>query len=193
MNRIFYIMGKSSSGKDSIYKKLIAELRFDTLVIYTTRPMRENELEGREYHFVDKDEFLRMKKNNAVIEERHYDTVHGEWIYFTAKDSIDLSRNILGIGTLESYVKLRDYFGGEVVRPIYIEVDDGIRLLRAVERERIEVQPRYAEMCRRFLADTADFSEENLAAAGITKRFSNDGKIEECINSIIEYISKTEQ
>lgn len=193
MNRIFYIMGKSSSGKDSIYKKLIAELGFDPLVIYTTRPMRENELEGREYHFVDKDEFLRMKKNNAVIEERHYDTVHGEWIYFTAKDSIDLSRNILGIGTLESYVKLRDYFGGEIVCPIYIEVDDGIRLLRAVERERIEVQPRYAELCRRFLADTADFSEENLAATGITKRFSNDGKIEECIADIIEYISKTAQ
>lgn len=193
MNRIFYIMGKSSSGKDSIYKKLIAELGFDPLVIYTTRPMRENEMEGREYHFVDKNEFLRMKKNNAVIEERHYDTVHGEWIYFTAKDSIDLSRNILGIGTLESYVKLRDYFGCDVVRPIYIEVDDGIRLLRAVERERIEVQPKYAEMCRRFLADTADFSEENLAAAGITKRFSNDGKIEECIASIIEYISKTAQ
>lgn len=193
MNRIFYIMGKSSSGKDSIYKKLIAELGFDPLVIYTTRPMRENETEGREYHFVDKDEFLRMKKNNAVIEERHYDTVHGEWIYFTAKDSIDLSQNILGIGTLESYVKLRDYFGGEVVRPIYIEVDDGIRLLRAVERERIEVQPKYAELCRRFLADTADFSEENLAAAGITKRFSNDGKIEDCIADIIEYISKTAQ
>lgn len=191
MNRIFYIMGKSSSGKDSIYKKLIAELGFDPLVIYTTRPMRENEIEGREYHFVDKVEFLRMKKNNVVIEERHYDTVHGEWIYFTAKDSIDLSRNILGIGTLESYVKLRDYFGSEVVRPIYIEVDDGIRLLRAVERERIEVQPKYAEMCRRFLADTADFSEENLAAAGITKRFSNDGKIKECIADIIEYISKT--
>lgn len=193
MNRIFYIMGKSSSGKDSIYKKLIAELGFDPLVIYTTRPMRENELEGREYHFVDKDEFLRMKKNNAVIEERHYDTVHGEWIYFTAKDSIDLSRNILGIGTLESYVKMRDYFGSNVVRPIYIEVDDGIRLLRAVERERIEAQPKYAEMCRRFLADTADFSEENLAAAGIKKRFSNDGKIEECIADIIEYISKTAQ
>lgn len=193
MSRIFYIMGKSSSGKDSIYKKLLAELGFDPLVIYTTRPMRENELEGREYHFVDKDEFLRMKKNNAVIEERHYDTVHGEWIYFTAKDSIDLSRNILGIGTLESYVKLRDYFGSNVVRPIYIEVDDGIRLLRAVERERIEVQPKYAEMCRRFLADTADFSEENLVAAGITKRFSNDGKIEDCIADIIEYISKTKQ
>lgn len=193
MSRIFYIMGKSSSGKDSIYKKLIAELGFDPLVIYTTRPMRENEMEGREYHFVDKDEFLRMKKNNAVIEERHYDTVHGEWIYFTAKDSIDLSQNILGIGTLESYVKLRDYFGSEVVRPIYIEVDDGIRLLRAVERERIEAQPRYAELCRRFLADTADFSEENLAVAGITKRFSNDGKIEECIADIIEYISKNAQ
>lgn len=56
---------------------------------------------------------------------------------------------------------------------MYVEVDDGLRLQRALDRERAQDQPKYAEMCRRFLADEEDFSEENLERAGITKRFQN--------------------
>jgi hypothetical protein len=68
--------------------------------------------------------------------------------------------------------------------PIYIEVEDGLRLARAVERERLQTNPKYAELCRRFLADSSDFSEEKLKEAGISRRFSNEGEIEECIDEI---------
>lgn len=188
MNSIFYIMGKSSSGKDSIYKILLSELALKPIVLYTTRPMRENEQEGREYHFVTRDCLEKMKNFGEVIEERIYNTVHGEWIYFTARDSIDITAgSCLGIGTLESYVRLRENFGDAVV-PIYIEVEDGLRLSRALARERLEAVPRYAEMCRRFLADSEDFSEENIKSAGIEKRFSNNGEIGECVNEVTEYI-----
>lgn len=191
MYRLFYIMGKSSSGKDSIYKRLFNELGFSPVVLHTTRPMRENEQEGREYYFVDRADFEKMKSEGKVIEARIYNTVHGEWIYFTSSDSINISiGNCLGIGTLESYVKIKERFG-EAVVPIYIEVDDGIRLLRAVERERREASPKYAELCRRFLADSDDFSEENIKAAKIEKRFSNNGSVDDCIKEIIEYIKKT--
>lgn len=184
MSRIFYIMGKSSSGKDTIYKRLMSEMELKPVVLYTTRPMRENEAQGREYHFVDRICFEKMKAAGEVIEERIYNTIHGEWIYFTSRDSISLeSGNCIGIGTLESYVKLKEHFGDSVV-PIYIEVEDGIRLARAVERERLQTSPKYAELCRRFLADCEDFSEEKLTAAGIVKRFSNDKDIEDCINEI---------
>ena len=77
------------------------------------------------------------------------------------------------IGTLEAYTKIRDYFGKDKVLPIYIEVEDGERLLRAISREKSQDVPKYEEMCRRFLADAKDFSEENLAAAGIETRFVN--------------------
>ncbi len=184
MNRIFYIMGKSSSGKDTIYKRITTETELLPIVLYTTRPMRENEENGREYHFVDRECFDKMKADGKVIEERIYNTIHGEWIYFTSKDSICFEKgDCIGIGTLESYVKIREHFGESVV-PIYIEVEDGLRLSRAIERERLQTFPKYAELCRRFLADSEDFSEEKLTAAGITKRFSNDGDIEECINEI---------
>lgn len=184
MNCIFYIMGKSSSGKDTIYNRIRLEENLLPVVLYTTRPMRENEENGREYHFVDRACFDKMKSEGKVIEERIYNTIHGEWIYFTSRDSIDIEKgNCIGIGTLESYVKIKEYFG-EAVVPIYIEVEDGLRLARAVERERLQTNPKYAELCRRFLADSSDFSEEKLKEAGISRRFSNEGKIEECIDEI---------
>lgn len=190
MNRIYYIMGKSSSGKDTIYKRLLNEQDFTPIVLYTTRPMRENEVDGREYHFVDRSKFEEMQAAGEVIERRIYNTIHGEWIYFTSKNSISLeSESCIGIGTLESYMGIQRYFGNYLV-PIYIEVDDGIRLMRAIQREQQEAEPKYAELCRRFLADSEDFSDEKLKAVGIEKKFQNNGEINDCIKEIVEYINK---
>ena len=174
MNHIFYIMGKSSSGKDTFFRRIVSELGLTPIVLYTTRPIRDNEKDGREYHFVDRDTFDDMMKKGMVIEERTYDTVCGEWTYFTAADSISLDKgSCIGIGTLESYIKIKKHFCGDVVIPLYIEVADDIRLIRAIERERTQSVPKYTELCRRFIADSKDFSEEKLAQAGITVRFDN--------------------
>ena len=122
-----------------------------------------------------------------------YPTVLGPWYYFTADDGqIDVAKHdYLGIGTLESYQKLKTYFGEQVMVPLYVEVDDGLRLSRALERERKQTEPKYAEMCRRFLADAQDFSEEKIRQAGIARRFSNmDGaggysEIEKYLRSVL--------
>ena len=98
---------------------------------------------------------------------------------------IDLARaDYLVIGTLESYRRMRAYYGQEYVAPVYIEVEDGERLTRALERERCQEIPRYAELCRRFLADTADYSEENMEELGITRRYLNHDGIQ-CLEEII--------
>ena len=187
MGKIYYLMGKSSSGKDTIYKHLISdeELKLRTIVGYTTRPIREGEREGVEYYFVSREKMELLKEQGKVIESRDYNTIHGVWSYFTADDNqINLSKhNYLLIGTLEAYLNIRVYFGEENVVPLYIEVDDGIRLMRALNREMQQVNPKYAEMCRRFLADQEDFSEEKLSEAGITKRYNNDD-IRECLANI---------
>ena len=191
MGKIFYIMGKSSSGKDTIYRKLqeSENLKLGRLVLYTTRPIRDGEKEGQEYHFVDEAKYFEFDKAEKVIEARTYQTVYGPWTYFTADDGqVDLENaDYLGIGTLESYVKMREYYGKENVCPVYIEVEDGERLARALKRERSQEIPRYEEMCRRFLADQEDFSEEKIAAAGITRKFQNVD-LEECVEEIAEYI-----
>lgn len=190
-NKLFILIGKSSTGKDTVYKKLLeySELNLKEVVGYTTRPIRDGETDGVEYHFIkDKDNFFANNTKGHIIETRHYATEHGDWCYMTIDDGqFDFKTNHLMIGTLESYEKIRDYFGPENVYPIYIEVDDGIRLQRALNRERNQENPKYEEMCRRFLADAKDFSEYNLNRLGVKDRFVNND-INECTNQIANKI-----
>lgn len=164
------------------------------IVSYTTRPIRTGEEEGREYHFTDKETLDRLAGEDKVIEMRTYHTMRGDWHYFTVDDGqVDLDQyDYAVIGTLESYLMVRNFYGKEHVLPIYIEVDDGIRLMRAVKREMKQNPPHYTEVCRRFLADDEDFSEEHLKNAGITVRFANDD-LESTIEAVRAYIQGTGQ
>ncbi len=190
--KVFYLMGKSASGKDKLFQALLqmSELRLRPLVIYTTRPIRDGEKDGVEYHFTDEEHALRWMDEGKIIELREYQTVHGPWKYFTLDDGSfeEEGSHILAIGTPESYQKLRSYLGAERLVPLYIEVDNGIRLQRSLERERKQTSPKYAELCRRFLADEEDFSEERLKRAGITNRISNNGKFETCLEETADEI-----
>ncbi len=191
MGKIFYLMGKSSTGKDTIYKFILKENKFKLrkIVPYTTRPIREGEENGREYHFIDEAEVESLAAQDKIIEMRAYNTFHGTWCYLTVDDGrIRLDKhNYIIIGTLESYKRTVDYFGQDAVVPIMVEVDNGVRLQRALNRERGQENPKYQEMCRRFLADEEDFSVEAMEKAGITKIFVNDN-LNTCISEIEDYI-----
>ena len=190
MGKIFYVMGKSASGKDTIFKRLCSRLSgYRTVKMYTTRPIRDGEHNGVEYFFVDPSYLDQCRKDGILIECRTYDTVYGPWSYFTADDGqIDLKTgNYLIMGTLESYGKMRAYYGEEALVPIYIHVEDGLRLRRALEREQQQTVPKYKEMCRRFLADEEDFSEENILKSGISRRFENEN-LDICTEEIKNYI-----
>ena len=195
MGKIFYIMGKSAAGKDKIYSRLIGnqELSLKKLILYTTRPIRDGEKNGREYFFTDDRKLAELESQGLVIEKREYHTVHGLWTYFTADDGqADLEKSdYLGIGTLESFVKMREYYGEEAVIPVYIQVETGERLTQALAREKTQDHPKYAEMCRRFLADEEDFSEENIYRAGIRKRFENEN-LDICVEEIVKYIKSVQ-
>lgn len=192
MGKIVYLMGKSCTGKDTIYKHLLQENDFhlQKIIPYTTRPIRIKEVEGVEYHFSDEAGYMKWMESGRVIEHRAYHTYHGLWRYFTVDDGqIDLSRhNYICIGTLESFQNTKNYFGSEKLVPILIELDDGIRLQRALDRERKQETPKYEEMCRRFLADCEDFDEKKIEEIGVIQRFSNDN-LEQCIKEIKAYIT----
>ena len=184
-------MGKSSTGKDTIFKKLLSDRELDlkNVVSYTTRPRRANETDGVEYHFVDTAKRDDLQSQGKIIELRTYNTCYGPWDYFTVDDgqvNID-EKDYIVIGTLESYEKIRDYYGKNKILPIYIEVEDGIRLQRALNREKKQKHPKYNEMCRRFLTDDEDFSGEKLKKAGVNRIFKNI-VIKDTVNEIKEYI-----
>ena len=193
MGKIYCMMGKSSSGKDTLFKLLLAnpKLSLKNIVPYTTRPIREGETNGVEYYFCTEQCLRELEQSGKIIELRAYDTIHGVWSYFTVDDHQiqDRGQNYLMIGTLESYQKLKEFFGNDRVIPIYIEVEDGIRLQRALERERAQKYPKYEELCRRFIADAADFSEEKLSEAGIVVRFENNN-LQKTAENIEQYMLK---
>ena len=73
MGKIFCLMGKSSSGKDTIFKEIIKDssLDLDVIVSYTTRPKRIGETNGIEYYFVSNAELLEYKEKGKIIEVKH--------------------------------------------------------------------------------------------------------------------------
>lgn len=189
--RIFYFMGKSAAGKDTIYeniKKLMPYLK--TVILYTTRPMRQGEENGKEYYFVSETDLKKAKEKGQIVESRTYQTTAGPWTYYTLDDGqIDKEsyNGYLMIGTLQSYMDIRSFYGSDQVIPIYISANDGIRLERAIAREQLQKNPDYKEVCRRFLADSNDFSEENLEKAGIAKQYDNID-LRKCLSLIREDI-----
>lgn len=193
MGKIFCLMGKSSSGKDTIFRELLKKevLKLKPVISYTTRSMRVNEVDGREYFFINKKELEAYEEKNKVIEQRVYQTVHGPWHYATIDDGqIDLeAANYIMIVTLEAYKNLVKYFGQEHIIPIYVEVEDGERLERAISRERKQAKPNYEEICRRFLADSIDFSKDQLEQANIHPIYQNV-RLEDCTEAIKKDILK---
>lgn len=193
MGRIYYLLGKSATGKDTLYKEILKRRpKLRTVTMYTTRPIREGETDGVEYFFTGREELERQLASGKVIESRTYQTIAGPWTYYTVDDgqfNVADDEYCLMIGTLESYEKMCAYFEAGKMVPVYIEVPDGIRLLRAVKREENQKKPNYREVCRRYLADEKDFSEENLERLGITKRYQNTD-MEMCVEEILRDLDK---
>ena len=187
MGKIVLFMGPSSSGKDAIKRRLIKDNKFcfKEMIMSTTRPKRTGEVEGREYYFKTVEEMLKLEEEGKIIEKRKYDTVYGPWYYFTTSSSIDLEHyNYIGSNTLEGLDEFVKFYGLDNIISFLIKVDDGIRLERALNRERKEKYPKYKELCRRFLADDIDFREENINKREITSIIYNNGSIDNTIGEI---------
>ena len=163
MNRVFCLVGKSCSGKDTLYARILERKRpgLVPVIPYTTRPRRTGELDGQNYHFVTQEQLRQYEAENRVIEKREYHTTQGLWTYFTLRFPLDQDR--LLITTLDGAQSLMDCYGPERVCVVYLHVDDRTRLLRCIDREEGQERPDYTEACRRFLADQSDFSRQRLA------------------------------
>ena len=193
MANLFYIMGKSATGKDTVYKRIKEKIDINEYVLYTTRPKRDGEQEGVDYHYVDEDRIKEFEKDNKVIESRTYQTACGPWTYATINDKqLQKKGDILTVGTLESYTKIKEYLktsNETKIIPIYITIDENERRKRALEREQKQKEPKFAEMERRLKADNIDFSEENLKLAGITKKETFENyDLNKCVNEILNYM-----
>ena len=154
---IIAIMGKSASGKDSLLKALLQEPQFikaKPIISCTTRPIRENEMNGIDYHFLTNEQFTNLVLSNRMLEA----TVFNDWCYGTSIDSLSTSGINIGVFNPEGCEALRQNENITLCL-IYVEATDKTRLLRSLNREK---NPDCHEIVRRFNADEMDFCEEEI-------------------------------
>ena len=180
MNRVFCLVGKSCSGKDTLYARILDRCpELVPVIPCTTRPRRTGEVDGQNYRFVSEDQLRRYEAEGLVVEKRAYHTTQGLWTYFTLRFQLDRDRVL--ITTLEGARALMDCYGSEHVQVVCLHTDDRTRLLRCIDREGRQERPDYDEVCRRFLADQADFSRERLALLPGLRSIDANRPPEDCL------------
>lgn len=160
MGKLIGILGKSGSGKDTLVNKLLQDEywkeKISLIVPYTNRPIRVGEINGSTYNFVTTEEANKLIESAKCIEYRKYNTVAGEWIYFTMKDEqFNTDKMLLSIVTLESFRMMKEK--GIDITGIYIELDTEERIKRIYDRECKQNNPNFKEICRRIITDADDF------------------------------------
>ena len=161
--KVIALVGCTASGKDSILKEAlrIDKQGFIIPVISTTsRPARENEINGKDYFFIDHNKADEMLKNDEFLEYRKYKVADGSiWIYGITKNQIDIESDktyiciidLQGLKQLESYLK--DVGKGDKLVSLFVDVKAQIRLMRALQRESDLTDIQVNEICRRNLDD----------------------------------------
>lgn len=188
---LMVILGCSASGKDTIMNRLIKEFDVKPVISYTTRPIRDCEQNGREYHFVTEKEFKRMEDNAEFIETRVYKTVSGNWYYGLPKNGIDLEddNNYITIldfdGLLELEKWLRSIGKIDKLTSIYIDVTEQNRLIRSLNREKYMTKRQVEEVIRRYYDDNA-----NVLPAKSYCDYSFKNNTYEEFDSLITYIDE---
>lgn len=163
MINILILVGRSCSGKDSIIKELVEKYDYKRLITYTTRPLRNNEINDVTYHFISTEEFLKMYIDDVFLEVNYFTVNDGIWFYGSAVDDYKRSN--------EETICIVDPNGLRKIRQnkipctaILIDVDDEDILKRQIQRMDDPIEAR-----RRFESDKRDF---------------------ECIDSLVDFVVK---
>ena len=150
--KLLALFGESSVGKDSIQHWLVSKLNnTHGMVSYTSRPPRDYEVDGREYHFVSQEEFEKLIIAKKMLEH----TCFNNWYYGTYIDELQPKKINVGVFNPQGIRGLLTHSDTIDILPVWIQTHDKDRLLRSLQREN---NPNCEEICRRFLADKKDFS-----------------------------------
>lgn len=179
------ICGKSASGKDTLLKELVSNHNFSPMISYTTRPMRDNEKNGVDYHFISKEEFELGIVANEFLEYRAYNTlvngVEDTWYYGMKKGGYELGKDYVVVLDLDGAKSFIEHYGKANCYVVYVDVNDRVRTERAKARPSFDE----TEWQRRLLDDTDKFSVEKLHPL-VDDIFSNEkSTIEELANQFV--------
>lgn len=190
--KIYFLVGQSSTGKDTIKSKLLSIMpSLKDYVYCTTRPVRDGEVNGREYLFKSHEDYEKDEKSGVVIESRVYNfNGNTPVVYYSLAKEIDEELYIV-TGTPDMCHSYIEYYGSDIVKPIFIVVPDRERLMRAIIREDTN-KGNYKEVARRFYDEFSEYTKENILSLSGVEYVNND-YLEDCIEDIrciIEGINK---
>lgn len=181
MKKIFLVAGKACAGKDTLVKRLMAELDISMALSFTTRPMRTAEQQGVEYDFIDEQTFKDLWNNNQLAEYTSYKVANGDiWYYGLTKEELEKDSYVLAIVNPDGVEQIKKIYGDRAI-VIYITADDKQRIYRYIERDKSN---NIAECCRRYLADEKDFEGFKYDFKVVNDSF------EDAYNSLSYYIRR---
>lgn len=146
--KLIAICGQAGSGKDTILH-LLRKYDINEIVSCTTRPIRQGEQDGVNYHYLTNEEFAQKIMNGDMLEAQ----VFNGWTYGTAKSSLNSDKWNVGVFNPEGIEDLLESHSLDI-RIFYIYAPDKLRVMRQLTRED---DPDVNEIVRRFSTDSADF------------------------------------
>lgn len=190
IKKIFCIMGYTAAGKDTISNEIVNRInKLKFLVSHTTRPMRKQEKEGKEYYFINNKEFFKMKECNEFVETRVYHTkvekngeiVDDTWYYGLSTREVESCEYGLFIVDADGFNEIRERYGSSIVIPIYINVKDEILRERAKQRGDLA-----EEFERRLTDDKIKF--RSFRTKVLYKNIFNNEDINKAIDEVETFI-----
>jgi guanylate kinase len=170
--KLYVVVSQSSAGKDLLFNRLIQSEFFMPCISHTTRPMRDNEINGHTYHFIGKYTFKEMELDNQFIETRQYNVIYKDsnkpndiWYYGLSKNAS--KEGNLVIVDLQGLEALEKEIGKENIVSVYLKVKPSTRLARSIKRQDIQINEEYKEnssvtmqeITRRFIDDMEKFKD----------------------------------
>lgn len=190
--KIVAICGKAGAGKDALLQALLrAYPEAHEIISYTTRPPRDYEVDGKNYHFITKEQFIQLIEEGKILEAAEFN----DWVYGTSVD--DLEEDKLNFGVFNpTGVESLDTYDNLDVLLVMCACADHTRLIRQLSREE---NPNVEEILRRYRTDQFDFSEFDVTDRPNTVILNTNGTIDpdeeafvltSYINDWAEYVNK---
>ena len=182
MRKIFAIMGKASTGKDTLTKMLNERLEMPIALSFTTRPPRVGEQQGVEYNFITDKDFWDLHGCGLLAEYTSYNVADGDtWYYGLTREELEKDEYILVIVNPDGLEQLIEIYGDRICS-ILIDAPADVRIKRYLDRDKV-TEVKAEECCRRFLADNKMF--KNIEVDYIVDNSENlETSLEELIKII---------